>query len=279
MKKGRAGLIFSISVGLTAILAASVSTYAWFVAESNASVEAVSDSAEITVAAPDPVNVSNPEVYMYRGNPSGTSVTSTPYTTVSSVGLRTITDFYPGDQITFAIKVTATSGTISSGSMNLTYQAYHLLNREIYGDSSKVVTILSAINVSTGTSTDGSYPAAMTNKLTPAARGGIAKSSLTAVGSENKYKLTTPGTIPNAVNNASFGAATAYFFFTILFSNVETTYYKEVTSKNGEVYNTPGDYTSDSSAVTRYFTGSNSGSSSCYEGLNFNITAANITVA
>lgn len=274
MRKSKTKLIFTLAVALLSVLTMGVSTYAWFQANASVNIQTESDEATITVSAPDPIAVSNPAIYMYRGTPTGTSVTGTPYTLVSTEQLRTISDFVPGEQVTFAIKVTATSGTISSGSMNLGYQAYHLLNREIQGNSSKVVTILSAINLSTGTSTNGAYPASMIDKLTPVARGGIAKSSLTQVNATAKYRLTTPGSISNAVNNASFGASTAYFFFTITFVNTSSTFYAE-TNSSGTVINT----TPTSDASTRYFSGSNSGSSTCYENLNFNITSAAITVA
>ena len=280
--KRKLSLIGTIISSLVMVGTASVATFAWFTASAAASVQTSSTSADVTVSSPDDIHPDTVSVFMYHGaDVSSKDVDDydnddpDEYHIVSTSSLRTINNFYPGDVLTFAIKVEAEDDEIINiGSMDLTYQAYHLINREISGDNTKVVTILSAINVSTGVSTDGTYPS-MTNQLTPAARGGIAKSSLTIISSGDdvgKYSLTTPGSITNAINNASIGANAGYFFFTIKFINVPSTFYSEVDSSGKPVYTTKTDPT------TRFFSGSNSGSSSCYENLNFNITKAAITV-
>ena len=272
MRKARASLIAALCIGLLAVVTAGVSTYAWFQSGTNANIVSDDDDVDITITAPDDVEVSNTEVYMYRGDPTSKNVTSH-YTLVDTVLKRTIENFYPGEKITFAIKVTGT--TITSGSMDLTYRGYSLSNRTIYGtsgESLKVISILSAIKVMTGANSTGSYPS-MTQKLTPLARGSEPLlSSLTRVSATTSYYK--QATINNAIDSVSIGATTAYFFYTIEFLNTASTFYLEKNSTGSSNITTPTD-----ASGTRYFTGDNSGGSTCYEGLKFDITSAAITVA
>lgn len=271
MRKAKLSLIASIAVGLLAITTAGVSTYAWYNATTSPSIITENEECDITINTPDPIEVSNPQVYMYRGDPTGTSVTGTPYTLVDNVAARTLSNFYPGDKVTFAIKVTATSGSISAGSMDLTYRGFSLSNRVIQGQTTKVVNILSAIKVGVGANGTGAYPS-MTEKVSPIARGSEPLlSSLTRVDTTTSYYKQV--TINGAVSDVAIGSSTAYFFYTVEFINTPSTFYKETTSGGGEIYTTPANDNS-----TRYFTGNNSGSSTCYEGLKFNVTSASITV-
>ena len=270
MRKAKLSLIASVAVGLLAVTTAGVSTYAWFNSVANITVSEDDKDLSISVAAPEDIEISNTQVYMYRGNPSGTSVAGTPYTLVSTVEARTIDDFYPGEQITFAIKVT-TGTAIDSGSMDLTYRGFSLANRVIQSDTSKVVNILSAIKVSAGANGSGSYPG-MTQILTPLARGSeYTLASLDRVGeTDNYYK---ENTISDAVDSVSIGTTTGYFFYTIEFLNVPSTFYKETTIGGDDIYVTPSN-----DSATRYFSGNNAGSSTCYERLNFDVTSADITI-
>ena len=165
--KRKLSLMWTIISSIAMVGTASVATFAWFQASAAASVETASTSVDITVSAPDDVEVSNPDVYMYRGDPAGKTV-DTHYTAVSTVEARTISNFYPGDKVTIAIKVTATSGTINSGNMNLTYRGYSLSNRTIYNTSGaglKVINICSAIKVTAGANGTGAYPSMTENYL------------------------------------------------------------------------------------------------------------------
>ena len=270
-KKSRMTLFASLGVSLVAVLASAISTFAWFQADAAATINAEGDEAEITVAAPDPIEVSNPELYVYRGEPTNKTVSSD-YTKVTSAALRTTSNFYPGEKVTYAIKVNATEGTISSGSMNLTYQGYSLSNRVLQGAITKVINILSAIKVTTGANGTGSYPS-MTEKLSPIARGSEPLlSSLSRVSTTSSYYK--EATINSAINGASIASTTAYFFATVEFLNTTSTFYKEVTSGGADIHTTPKN---DSS--TRYFSGNNSGSSTCYEGLKFILTTFALTVS
>ena len=270
--KRKLSLIGTIISSLVMVGTASVATFAWFQASAAASVQTSSTSVDISVSAPPDVEVSNPAVFMYRGNPTGKTV-DTHYTAVSTVEARKISNFYPGEVVTFAIKVTATSGSISNGSMSLTYQGFSLSNRTIYdSDPLKVVNILSAIKVSTGANSTGTYPS-MTEKLSPLERGDeFELSDLTQVGDTAKYYK--EDTIGDAISNLSIGGVNGYFFYTIEFLNTPDTLYIEKNSTGGAKIPVTG-----SDGETRYFTGGDTGSSTCYENLVFEITTAAITVS
>lgn len=270
MRHAKASLIASIAIGLLAISTAGVSTFAWFQSNASATVTAESDDVEITVSKPDDISVSNTQIFMYRGNPTGTNVSS--YTQVASVGARTITDFYPGEFLTIAIAVSAAnSKNITTGSMDLTYRAFSHQNRVIQGNTSYLVNISSAISVKTGANGTGDYPS-MTEIVEPASRDGIAKSSMTAAGSGLYYKQTK---VTDAISGESIGANTGYFFYTIEFKNTTDTFYQETDSSGEEVKTTP-----ENDNDTRFFKvgASGTGSSIAYEGLDFNITLAEITI-
>ncbi len=272
ISKRKLSMIATIISSLVMVGTASVATFAWFTATASAQVKTKSTSVDITVAAPDDIEVDTPEIYMYRGDPS--EVTISNYTQVSTVEARTITsNFYPGQTITFAIKVTATTGSISIGSMNLTYQGYSLSNRTIYGTSgANVISILSAMKISTGANSTGAYPT-MTEKLTPIARGSeLTLASLTQVDATTSYYK--QATISNAINNASIGGNVGYFFYRIDFVNTPSSFYVEKNSTGSSTISTPVN-----DDETRFFTGSDTGSSTCYEGLKFYITKAAIKVA
>lgn len=273
MRKARASLITSIMIGLFAVTTAGVSTYAWFQANASATITATGDTTTITVSAPDDIEVSNTAVYLYRGNPSGKNVTSH-FTLVNSVGARTVEDFYPGDLLTIAIKVTAGSN-INSGSMDLTYWSFSNSQREIYGSSGYVVNIASAIKVSAAANGTGSYPS-VNEVLSPINRDGVQLSSLTLYddGSDDDTRYYFEDDITDAIDGDSIGTTTGYFFYTIEFLNTRATFYKETDSSGNVLNETPAD-----DEDTRFFTGNNSGSSTCYEGLRFFIKSANITIS
>ena len=133
MKKGRAGLIFSISVGLTAILTASVSTYAWFQASASATVTGTSKNATVTVAAPDDVHLEDPVLFKYKENGTmgytgamtGTSITDATNTyfekCASFSDLNSVTDLMPGKKMSFAIRAHSTAVGGTKGTLALTF--------------------------------------------------------------------------------------------------------------------------------------------------------------
>ena len=261
-----------IGFSLISVASLAVATYAWFVALPPATFS----SGTLTVEAPPDVEVTSSQVFMYVGDASAKTVDSD-YTQLdldAAIATRTVEGLNPGDTVTFAVKVTAS--TIATGTMDLIYRSYSLSNRTIRNSSpAKVVNMRSAIQISTGANGTGAYPS-MGEALAPLARGSeYALSSLTQVGSSMSYYK--QDTVSNAINGASIGNTVGYFFYTIKFVNTEDTFYLETDSGGNAKITTPKSDASSSSGasptpVTRYFTGSDSGSSTCYEGLKFSIT-------
>ena len=263
-------MLTMIVLSVISIASLAVASYAWFVVYPPATFA----SGTLTVEAPPDVEVTDSEVFMYHGDASAKTVDSD-YTQLdlnADIATRTVGGLTPGDSVTFAVKVTAT--TIATGTMDLTYQSYSLSNRTIRSSSpTKVVNMRSAIRIQTGVNATGAYPS-MSTALSPLARGSeYALSSLTQDGSSMLYYK--EDTVTNAINGASVGDTTAYFFYTIKFMNTQSTFYKETDSSGNEQITTPSSDTTSGvtpTPKTRYFTGSNDGSSTCYEGLKFSIT-------
>ena len=84
------------------------------------------------------------------------------------------------------------------------------------------------------------------------------------------------------VTNNSINSTTIYVFYTIGFSNASTTYYKEygftVTSGSEGYFSPLYDVPTGSPEPARYFYKTDGDSSSCYEGLTFNVTNLDVTV-
>lgn len=113
--KRRLGLLGTISLLMTAILSASVSTFAWFQAQANVNVQASSTSTTITVNKPNEYIF-----YAYKGNGNSSYIPEdngktfnddfTPLTTSALVNAHTNFDnMVPGDIYVFAIKATGSS--------------------------------------------------------------------------------------------------------------------------------------------------------------------------
>ena len=278
MRKAKASLITSVVIGLLAVCTAGVSTYAWFQANASATISASESSCDITVSAPDDIDVDTTSVYMYEGDADGLNVDDD-FTPVPNAEDRVLNNFWPGDIVTFAIKVASEGRDIATGSMNITYRALHLSNRTIQGTSgasTRVVSILSAINISTGANASGDYPASLTDAKTPDSRTGELFSDI----EDNDIEIDDityyykEDSVEDAIDDETIGDDVGYFFYTIEFKDVEDTYFIETDSGGVALKDTPRDDES-----TRFFTGANAGNSTCYEGLIFNVTAIDISIS
>ena len=280
MNKDKAALAFAISIGLTAIMAASVATFAWFQADAQVEIQTTSETATITVQAPSDVEINDPDIYYYKGNNTGgyngsylDSITSEDtaltklganFAPVTTSAQMTISAAWPGYRKTYAVVIHATSGTISSGSMILksyTTNNANFTNRNILSTppSYNKIQIEEAINIYTGVNSTGVYSVSGTDSFQ------YSGSSLADT---------------TILETTSFTSTTdAIFFYTVEFSNGSDTWYREVTSASSELYNTPSD--SDSAgSVARYFVKDTvNGNSSCYEGMTFTITNLEFTIA
>lgn len=280
MKKGRAGLIFSISVGLTAILTASVSTYAWFQASASATVQAVSDSTTITVSKPDDY-----AFYYYNNNklstynsPNGTFSNDFTAITSSNVGTATSMDgMYPGQRLTFAITKSGLTASSSPVSLSITkvmsntiYKQNASKHRYIHGGTTDInigwamnvyCTVLGSNSANPESSLTG-YSSFITSPSSDLFTCTSANESTYLAGSSTNNVITL--TNPISLCSGTATHSNMFILYTVEFSNANTTFYKEVNSSGIDI-------TVPSTANTRYFTSSTSGNSNCYAGLNFQL--------
>ncbi len=103
-------LVFATAVAFCTVCTAGVSTFAWFQAETNVTISATNSSTTITVTKPE----SKYTFYAYNGNRNnGNSAANEgdfddDFTVVDSSNnaiLTTLNDMYPGETMTFALKV------------------------------------------------------------------------------------------------------------------------------------------------------------------------------
>lgn len=179
----------------------------------------------------------------------------------------------PGDSKTFAVVIEADDdATIGSCMFNLSYSGSSVTNRKIIGETSKYVSIVTAISLSYGYSVvdndNYDYPASMTSLLT------AGSSEIKATGTE--YAVTDASLYSGATQTVNENSLA--FFYTVTYSDDVETYYQEyVTNNTGTTYiqyNTP----TTSETGDRYFTKTTDGNSSCYEGLTFHITDIKVTI-
>ena len=282
MRKAKLSLIASIAIGLLAISTAGVSTYAWFVATNSAGSTATTESTTISTSKPNEY-----AFYAYKGNSASHTYTGTftsDFDAITSSNIAektTFNKFYPTKAMTFAIKMT--SCTVGSPiTLNLTKVTSNTINKQdgtkhrYIRTSSKEINVGWAVDVYTKcVATANSNYNDLINSTSTLSAGDkftctsandttyLAASSTT----NNVITLSTPKSLYNA--NAT--ATTMYLFYTVYFTNANTTWYKEVDG-SGNVLKEP------SSAATRYFDlDTSNGNSNCFAGLSFALNELSLT--
>ena len=263
MTKRKVTLLSGLAVSLFAIVTASVSTFAWFQAESSASITAApSDPVNITVTKPDDY-----AFYCYRGNkafdyddnpltpdtklasPTGTFANDFYAITASNVSaLTSLTGMVPGQSYVFCVSA---SGLEEDDSISLTLnsiisndaikqgESYH---RYRYGSNSIDINIGWAINLyCMGSATASGYSSFITSNagLTDLFDFGydadfgtgdpVKVDPLAAAGDANK-KFTLSSPIELYSNTVGESETTHYVFYKVHFVNSNESLYQEVNS-------------------------------------------------
>lgn len=288
MKKGRAGLIFSISVGLTAILTSAVSTFAWYTSNAQATVNVVTNSTIITTNKPDDY-----VFYSYNGNRSSSFVKNgtfshdfTAITSSSILDLETdLSGIYPGKALTFAIEISNPSSVSLSVTKIKSNDSVKqgLAQRRKVANQSYNVNVGWAMdvyaqgftgaagNAATGYSTYLDDPSSgNTDKFNYSATNN--RSVLEAAGDANH--VITLGSPLSLFTNGSVSAAYYYIFYTVLFSNDADTFYQEVASDSGSA----AAIEIPPASGPRYFKKATTGNSNCYGSLDFALSELKLTI-
>ena len=281
MRKARAGLIASLCIGLLAVTTAGVSTYAWFVSNSSATITANSSETTITANKPDDY-----AFYGYIGNTASHTYTgtfATDFEAITSLNLAAKTSFsncYPTQAMTFAVVMTGcTIGEyidldltkVTSNNINNQDGAKH----RYISSTSTEINIGWAIDIYTKcvASPNSNYNDLInqTNTLSASDKFGCTSvnTSTYLAGSRTDNVITLSSS--KSLYHATATATTMYLFYTVYFSNASTTWYSEVDG-SGNAMTVPG------TGSTRYFVSDTStGNSNCYAGLTFALNELSLT--
>ena len=277
-------LVTTIAGSLLLVFTASVATYAWYTANASATVNTSSTSATISTTAPESIELGAATFYKYNGNGdygytgtiSSSATIASNFTSVSAASITTTP--VPGRKMTFAVQVgSSNSKNISNVDLQIiSYSTVDKANRKVVNaagtaieqisSTDKYVRIEEAINIYAHVNSTGTY-------------GTEGATDAFAFDYANPYnKSTTNLSLVPTLQRTVTPALTVYAFFTIEFSNSNTTYYKEYkkisnTSYTDTLYTTP---TSD--AADRFFHKETTGNSSCYEGMRFTLTSIKMIV-
>ena len=289
MRKAKLSLIASIAVGLLAITTAGVSTWAWFEANANATVSGTNNNSTLLVSKPDDY-----VFYSYRGNRTYDYVPENegndfdddfiPITSDEALAAETdLTGIYPGQNLTFAIRITnIASASLKINKIKSNDSTMEGISRDrvVWQNTTKKINIGWAINIhSTFLTTTTGYSSYVNDPSTGSAdkflydeldgvpahsrANYLAASSTT----DNVITLSTPIEIFNS--SSLNGSGDTYIFYSVVFSNSNTTFFQEMASNSGsadEVDIPP------SGAGARYFKKVTTGNSNCYGGLSFALT-------
>ncbi len=293
-KRKKYSLVFATIVAFCSVCTAGVSTFAWFQANAQVSIRATNSSTTITVAQPDTFDLGAATLYAYTengsygytGSASGdisddenlvnfrkltTSGDKTAYLSVSGL--------LPGHKMSFGIKIASDDGSsISDGSLSITgYTTTNNNDRKVlssvtdgstgtldtYADSSqKIIRIEDVVKFYGVVNATGAFALGSASTL-----GDYDKTYTSGSGYQSKsysrvdYEIAT---------GSELSSSTIYLFYTIEFSNADTTWYQEYT-KTDNNYNKCYSVIANDSASARYFHQEGTGNSSCYEGLSFTI--------
>lgn len=275
MRRARASLIASVVIGLLAVTTAGVSTYAWFKASSNTTIDSrIADTTTISTTKPNEYSF-----YSYKGNKAAHTYTGTftsDFDAITSSNISELTnlgELYPTKAATFAIKMTGcTNGQPIT--LNLTKVTSNTINKQngskhrYIRSSSKEINVGWAIDIYTKcVATANSNYNDLINSTSTLSAG----DKFTCTSSNDTTYLAASSTTNNVITlsspkplyNSNATATTMYLFYTIYFSNASSTWYKEVDGSGNALKE-------DGTSNTRYFDiDTSNGNSNCFAGLNF----------
>ena len=273
-------LIYATMVSLVCVMAASISTFAWFQAQANVNIQTNSTSTTITVSKPDDYvfyyyNKNNLSTY---GTPNGTFSNDFAAVTSSNAGsVTSMTGMYPGQRLTFAVSKGGLTASSTPISLSITKVMSNTINKQsntkhryIRGGTTDInigwamnvyCTVLGSNAANPETTLTG-YSTFITAPSTDKFTCTSANESTYLAGSATNNVITLDTPIP--LHSGTATHSTMFVLYTVEFSNADTTYYQEVDG-SGTVLTVP------STADTRYFNSTTSGNSNCYAGLNFQL--------
>ena len=285
----KAGFIATVALSLLTVASASVATYAWFQATADVTIRAESASTTITVNKPEDYTF-----FGYNGNvgahtPNGTfSNDFTALTTAALVNEYTSFDtMSPGDIKVFAVGAKAASSislvlnsfvSNNATKQNILDTAGNLQKRFVYGQSYEVnVGYAMDIFVSTYTPANNAAPTGYISFLTSTSGTDKFNYSIetaahrTLLDSGSYAAPTISQDIPFYNNGSLTSTNDIYIMWSVVFSDANTVHYKEVNSAGQDIKEKP--LTGD-----RHFAQSDTGSSNCFGGLDFALTAFTLTI-
>lgn len=292
VKKQKTKLIITLSVALLSVLSMGVSTFAWFQANANVDIRAVSDSTTITVSKPDDYSF-----YAYNGNgsdsysPPVSRTFASEFTQISSGSpLTSLTGMGPGQRMLFAVKFTdVTSMTFAVKTITSNNSTNEGITKRKVAESSPevLINIGWAINIYTIDSYDADGAGYVDFLTTP----GTDKFQVSAASDANGWDVNRAskaaqskidyGVSPK--NIFTKGDATArstyYVFYMVEFEDNTSNYYKEVSADNAEASTL--DFPTPNASARWFVKDDNSedsdGNSNCYAGLTFAINEIVVT--
>ncbi len=297
-KKGRAkkaNLITAVIMSVFVVSSASVSTFAWFQAQANVNIQTATDSATITVNKPEDY-----AFYAYKGNTLSTwggkgtfGNDFVPLTTAALVTqYTTFTAMKPGDIYVFAIKVsTASSASLvlndiisnNATKQNILDADENVQERYVYNTDSYKLNIGYAMDifVSTYTPTSGSEPTGYGTFVTATTgddlfKFDVSKATDRTVLDTGSYASPTidlsavSSDITFFSSNSLDSRNDLYIMWSVYYS--DSILYDEVSAGSATVLK------EEPSTGDRYFKASPTGTSNCFGGLKFALTAFTLTI-
>lgn len=307
-KKSRAVLITSIGISVFASLSMGVSTFAWFNGIANINTAVTPTTTTITASGPDSYDLGVPEVYVYTRNSTNGYITDTTSPATGSiandaslvnfekldlddpadVAKLNVGGLLPGHRMTFGLKVSSEDHTSLIKAATLKLVDYTTRNnnyRKVLSSvtegstgtqatypngQDKIIRIEDIVKMYGAVNTTGSFIEPTSGDVS---LGNYDKTYTAGTGfREKQYSCDI-----EIGKGTTLNSPTVCLFFTLEFSNVGTTWYKEYT-KTGNNYNSCYEIISSTYEGNRFFHQDGSyGSSSCYEGLRFTIGELSIS--
>lgn len=296
--KMKLSLLASMGVSLLAVASASISTFAWFQAQADVTITASGASTTITVTKPDDYSF-----FAYKGNKLSSWTPNNTFendfieiTSAEILAQQTdLSGIYPGQKFTYAVKIenkTSANLKITKIKSNDTSMESISRARVVWQQTSTYINIGWAMNIySTSVAATTPSYAQYSGFVSNPASGNedmfkYDEFDTTQDEDENyiyrrAYYLegTTSSNVvalkrPISIFSSSSLSGTTYIFYSVVFSNEDTTYFKEMDGGSG----TAEEIDIPKPTGTRYFKKVTYGNSNCYSGLTFALTELKLEI-
>ena len=282
-KSRKLSLIGTIFVSMLSVCSAGVSTFAWFQAQANVNITTSSTSTMISVSRPDDYSF-----YAYKGNRNSSHILQNNFTndftliddSTKLAEETELSNFNPGDIKTYCLVMNGHDASknvdlsITQITSNDALKQYSK-NRFVYesggSESSTQINVGWAINIYTSYDTTNSSLgySSFVNSRTGRDRFDYTNGSTILDGTTTGNIITL--TRPISIFNQSISSSTVYLYYSIVFTNDSSIFYREVDA-TGKAVLEPNKDEND-----RYFEQSANGNSNCYELLTFALNTLTLT--